>query len=203
MNIQAIIFDFGGVLIEWNPRNLYRHYFSQPEKMEQFLTEIKFSQWNIEQDRGRPFVDGLAELSVQHPHYARYIHALGERWEETIIGPIDGTVKILRELQQAGYPLYALSNWSAETFPIAQRRFDFFDAFDEIVISGNVGMVKPERGIFELLLAKIGRPAGECLFIDDAQANIEQADRMGFQTIHFRSSEHLRNELQKMKLLPA
>jgi 2-haloacid dehalogenase len=203
MSIQAIIFDFGGVLIEWNPRNLYRHYFSQPEKMEQFLTEIKFSQWNIEQDRGRPFVEGLAELSAQHPHYAAYIQALGERWEETIIGPIDGTVNILRELQQARHPLYALSNWSAETFPIAQRRFDFFDAFDEIIISGNVGMVKPERGIFELLLAKIGRPAHECLFIDDAQANIEQADRMGFQTIHFQSSEQLRNELQKMKLLPA
>lgn len=203
MSIQAIIFDLGGVLIEWNPRNLYRHYFSQPEKMEQFLTEIKFSQWNVEQDRGRPFAEGLAELTEQHPHYAAYIHALGERWEETIVGPIDGTVDILRKLKRAGVPLYALSNWSAETFPIAQRKFDFLDAFDEIVISGSIGMVKPERDIFEYLLTKIGRPAGECLFIDDARANIEQAGALGFPTIHFQSAEQLRDELQKMKCLPA
>lgn len=203
MSIRAIIFDFGGVLIEWDPRNLYRHYFSQPEKIEQFLSDVNFSQWNIEQDRGRPFAEGIAVLSAQYPHYATYIHAFGERWDETLVGTIDGTVKILRELKQAGYPLYALSNWSAETFPIARRKFDFFDAFDEIILSGAVGMVKPERGIFELLLQKIGRPAHECLFIDDALANIQQADRMGFKTILFKSPQQLRAELQELKLLPA
>lgn len=203
MSIRAIIFDFGGVLIEWDPRNLYRHYFNQPEKIEQFLSDVNFSQWNIEQDRGRPFAEGIAVLSAQYPHYATYIHAFGERWDETLVGTIDGTVKILRELKQAGYPLYALSNWSAETFPIARRKFDFFDAFDEIVLSGAVGMVKPERGIFELLLQKIGRPAHECLFIDDALANIQQADRMGFKTVLFKSSQQLRAELQELKLLPA
>ena len=203
MSIRAIIFDFGGVLIEWDPRNLYRHYFNQPEKIEQFLSDVNFSQWNIEQDRGRPFAEGIAVLSAQYPHYATYIHAFGERWDETLVGTIDGTVKILRELKQAGYPLYALSNWSAETFPIARRKFDFFDAFDEIVLSGAVGMVKPERGIFELLLQKIGHPAHECLFIDDALANIQQADRMGFKTVLFKSSQQLRVELQELKLLPA
>ena len=203
MSIRAIIFDFGGVLIEWDPRNLYRHYFSQPEKIEQFLSDVNFSQWNIEQDRGRPFAEGIAVLSAQYPHYATYIHAFGERWDETLVGTIDGTVKILRELKQAGYPLYALSNWSAETFPIARRKFDFFHAFREIVISGEVKMIKPERGIFELMLQKIGRPAHECLFIDDAQINIEQAHAMGFQTIRFKSPEQLRTELQTMKLLPA
>ena len=203
MSIRAIIFDFGGVLIEWDPRNLYRHYFNQPEKIEQFLSDVNFSQWNIEQDRGRPFAEGIAVLSAQYPHYATYIHAFGERWDETLVGTIDGTVKILRELKQAGYPLYALSNWSAETFPIARRKFDFFDAFDEIVLSGAVGMVKPERGIFEFLLQKIGRPAHECLFIDDALANIQQADRMGFKTVLFKSSQQLRAELQELKLLPA
>jgi 2-haloacid dehalogenase len=203
MSIRAIIFDFGGVLIEWDPRNLYRHYFNQPEKMEQFLSDVNFSQWNIEQDRGRPFAEGIAVLSAQYPHYAAYIHAFGERWDETLVGTIDGTVKILRELKQAGYPLYALSNWSAETFPIARRKFDFFDAFDEIVLSGAVGMVKPERGIFDLLLQKIGRPAHECLFIDDALANIQQADRMGFKTVLFKSPQQLRAELQGLKLLPA
>ena len=203
MSIRAIIFDFGGVLIEWDPRNLYRHYFNQPEKIEQFLSDVNFSQWNIEQDRGRPFAEGIAVLSAQYPHYATYIHAFGERWDETLVGTIDGTVKILRELKQAGYPLYALSNWSAETFPIARRKFDFFDAFDEIILSGAVGMVKPERGIFELLLQKIGRPAHECLFIDDALANIQQADRMGFKTVLFKSSQQLRAELRELELLPA
>ncbi len=201
MNIRAIIFDFGGVLIEWDPHNLYRHYFSQPEKIEQFLAEVNFSQWNLEQDRGRSFAEGIAELSAQFPHYARYIHAFGERWEETLVGSIDGTVEILRQLKQAGYPLYALSNWSAETFPLARGKFDFLDAFDEIVLSGSIGMVKPERAIFELLLRKIGRPASECLFIDDAQANIETAREMGMIALLFQSPEKLKMELKALNIL--
>jgi 2-haloacid dehalogenase len=203
MPIPSIIFDFGGVLIEWDPRNLYRQHFRQPEQMEQFLEEVNFAQWNVHQDRGRPFAQGIADLSAQFPQHASSIQLMGTRWGETLGDSIRGTVDILRELQRAGYPLYALSNWSAETFPIARRKFDFFDAFREIVLSGAVGMVKPERGIFELMLQKIGRPAHECLFIDDAAANIEQANKMGFQTIHFKSPEQLRMELQTMKLLPA
>lgn len=203
MSIQAIIFDFGGVLIEWDPRNLYRQLFRQPEQMEQFLAEVNFSYWNLQFDKGVPFAEGIAYLSAQFPHYATHIHALGTRWEETLGGSIRGTVDILRELQRAEIPLYALSNWSAETFPIARRKFDFFDAFREIVLSGAVGMVKPERGIFELMLQKIGRPAHECLFIDDAAANIEQADKMGFHTVHFKSPEQLRGELHRLGLLPS
>lgn len=201
MPLPTIIFDFGGVLIEWDPRNLYRQHFRQPEQMEQFLAEVNFSQWNLQLDRGLPFAQGVAELSAQFPQHASAIQLMSTRWVETLGGPIRGTVNILRELQQAGYPLYALSNWSAETFPIARRKFDFFDAFKEIVLSGAVGMIKPERGIFELLLQKIGRPAPECLFIDDAQVNIEQANAMGFQTIHFQSPELLRERLQSLKLL--
>jgi len=202
MTIQAIIFDFGGVLIEWDPRNLYRKHFKKPEDMERFLAEVNFSQWNLQFDRGVSFADGIASLSAQFPQYAAHIQRMGTNWAETLGDAIHGTVDILRELQQAGIPLYALSNWSAETFPIARRRFDFFDAFEEIVLSGDVKMIKPERGIFELVLQKIGRPAHDCLFIDDAQANIDQAIAMGFQTIHFTSSERLRDELLKMNLLP-
>jgi 2-haloacid dehalogenase len=201
MSIQAIIFDFGGVLIEWDPRNLYRQLFHQPEQVEQFLVEVNFSHWNLQFDKGVPFAEGIASLSAQFPQYATHIHALETRWEETLGGSIRGTVDILRELQRTGIPLYALSNWSAETFPIARRKFDFFDAFREIVLSGSVKMIKPERGIFELLLQKIGRPAHECLFIDDVAPNIEQAERMGFHTVHFKSPEQLRAELEKMKLL--
>ncbi len=202
MTIQAIIFDFGGVLIEWDPRNLYRQLFDQPEQVEQFLAEVNFSHWNLQFDKGVPFAEGIASLSAQFPQYSAHIHALGTRWEETLGGSIRGTVDILRELQQTGIPLYALSNWSAETFPIARRKFDFFDAFREIILSGAVGMIKPEREIFELLLQRIGHPAHECLFIDDSQANIEQANAMGFQTIHFKSSERLRDELLNLKVLP-
>ncbi|MFZ5903729.1 MAG: HAD family hydrolase [Chloroflexota bacterium] len=200
-SIKAIIFDFGGVLIEWDPRNLFRRYFDQPHQMEQFLAEVNFAQWNALQDRGRPFAEGIAELSSQFPHYADHIYAIGERWEETLGESIRGTVDILRQLKRAGYPLYALSNWSAETFPIARRRYDFFDLFDDIVISGEVGLVKPEPAIFTLLLDKIGRPARECLFIDDAEANIEQAGRMGFATILFKSPEQLEADLMGLKLL--
>lgn len=199
--IHAIIFDLGGVLIEWDPRNLYRRYFDQPHQMEQFLAEVNFAQWNTLQDKGRPFVAGIAELSAQFPHYARYIHAIGEHWEETLGQSIQGAVDILRQLKKAGYPLYALSNWSAETFPIARRKYDFFELFEEIVISGEVGLVKPEPAIFELLLNKIGRPARECLFVDDAEANIEQANRMGLATILFKSPQQLEADLMGLKLL--
>lgn len=200
--IQAIIFDFGGVLIEWDPRNLYRRYFDQPHQMEQFLADVNFAQWNALQDKGRPFAEGIAELSSQFPHYAGHIYAIGEHWEETLGESMQGTVDILHQLKRAGYPLYALSNWSAETFPIARRKFDFFDLFDEIVISGEVGLVKPEPAIFELLLKKIDRTARECLFIDDADSNIEQANKMGFATILFESPEQLRAELRGLGLLP-
>ncbi|MBI5932216.1 MAG: HAD family phosphatase [Chloroflexi bacterium] len=199
--IQAIIFDFGGVLIEWDPRNLYRQCFQTPEQMERFLTDVNFSQWNLQFDKGVPFAEGIAELSAQFPHYATYIHALGTRWEETLGDSIRGAVDILRELQRAGYPLYALSNWSAETFPIARRKFDFFDAFREIVLSGEVKMIKPERGIFELMLQKIGRPAHECLFIDDAQANVEAARALGITSILFHSPDELEMDLKALKIL--
>lgn len=199
--IKAIIFDFGNVLLEWNPRYVYRRYFpNDPEGMERFLTEVNFADWNLQQDKGRPFVEGVAILSQKFPHYASLIQAYHENWTDSIGAAYSGTIQILKQLKEAGYPIYGLSNWSAETFPFAREKYDFFDLFDDFVISGDVGHVKPDPEIFQIMLEKIGKPARECLFIDDALANIDQAKKMGFATIHFQSSEQLATSLSELKL---
>jgi 2-haloacid dehalogenase len=169
--------------------------------MERYLHEVGFMQWNAQQDKGRSFQEGVADLSKQFPHYADLIQAYHENWKDSIGDALTGTVEILKRLKRHGYPLYGLSNWSAETFPYAQQKFDFFHLFDDIVISGEVGAIKPEPQIFEIMLEKIGRPAFECLFIDDSRANIDQAQRMGFATVHFESPEQLERVLKKLELL--
>ncbi len=199
--IQAIIFDFGGVLLEWDPRALYRHYFDQPQQIDQFLAEVGFAAWNTEQDRGRPFAEGIAELSSQFPHHAHLIRAYYDHWEDSIVGPISGSTAILHKLKQAGYPLYGLSNWSAETFPCVCKKYAFFDLLDDIVLSGDAKMIKPDPAIFNLLLNKIGYPSRNCLLIDDSQANIVTAKSLGFNTIHFKSPTQLQSELQRFQLL--
>ena len=201
-HIHAIIFDFGNVLLEWNPRHVYRRYFPDDEEaMEQFFHEVNFMDWNLQQDKGRPFAEGVAELSKQFPHYSDLIQAYHDNWEDSIGDYLAGTVEIMKQLKKAGFSLYGLSNWSAETFPIAREKYDFFHLLDDYVISGEVGMIKPEPEIFELLLNKIGRPAKECLFIDDALVNIQQAQKMGFATVHFQSPEQLEEELRALHLL--
>ena len=200
--IQSILFDFGNVLIEWNPRYVYRRYFPNDEQaMERFLHEVDFMDWNAQQDKGRSFAEGVALLSKQFPHYAELIQAYHDNWKDSIGNHLEGTVEIMKQLKKAGYSLYGLSNWSAETFPIAREQYDFFDLLDDIIISGEVGSIKPEPEFFEIALKRIGKPANECLFIDDSLANIEQGRKMGFATIHFESSEQLEEELHKMQLL--
>jgi 2-haloacid dehalogenase len=201
-NIQAIIFDFGNVLLEWNPRHVYRRYFPNDEQaMERFLHEVNFMDWNAQQDKGRPFAQGVAELSQQFPHYSELIQAYRDHWKDSIGTHIDGTVKLMKRLKNAGYSLYGLSNWSTETFPLMLEKYDFFKLLDDIIISGEVGSVKPEPEIFHIALQRIGKTAKECLFIDDSLPNIEQARNIGFATIHFQSPEQLEKELQEFGLL--
>jgi len=189
-------------LLEWNPRYIYQRYFpNDPEAMERFLREVNFMEWNLQQDKGRPFMEGVALLSREFPHYSHLFQAFHDRWIDSVGEPILGTVEIMKQLKQAGYPLYGLSNWSAETFPHVRNKHDFFDLLDDIVISGAVNQVKPDPEIFQTLLDKIRRPAQECLFIDDAVANIQQAQKMGFATIHFQSPEHLAAALHELKIL--
>ncbi len=196
-----MILDLGGVLLDWNPRYVYRHYFDTPEQIEHFLAEIDFTSWNMQQDMGRPFLEGVDRLSQQYPQYAPLIRAYYEHWEQSIAGPIPGTVEIARALKRSGYPVYVLSNCSAETFPIARDRYDFLQMFDGILVSGEVGLAKPDRRIYELMLDRIGRSASQCLLIDDAPQNIAAAEGLGFRTILFRSADLLGAELREMGLL--
>lgn len=201
-NITAIIFDYGNVLLEWNPRYVYQRYFpNDPEGMEDFLKEIDFMEWNAQQDKGRTFAEGVAALSKQFPQHAELIQAYHDHWKDSIGEAYWETVEIMKQLKQKGYPIYGLSNWSAETFPYAREKYNFFELFDDMVISGAVGFAKPEPEIFHILLEKIGRPAQECLFIDDSLPNIRQANTMGFVTIHFQGPTQLEEELKQLGLL--
>lgn len=159
--------------------------------------------WNAHQDRGRTFKEGVADHSEKFPQHAHLIQAYHDHWKDSIGDVHEDTVEILKQLKQKGYPLYGLSNWSAETFPYARENFDFFGLFDDMVISSYVSYVKPEPEIYQLLLEKIKRPAQECLFIDDSLPNIEQANKMGFVTILYLSSAQLRLELKKLGILNA
>jgi HAD superfamily hydrolase (TIGR01509 family) len=197
-NLPTIIFDFAGVLIAWEPRKLFRQFFpNDPAGMERFLEEVDFYNWNAQFDWGFPIAQGVAELSQRFPAYSYLIHAYEDLWEQSLVGAIEPTVAILQDLKQAGYPLYGLSNWSAEKFYQVCDHYPFFDWFDDKVISGEVKLAKPDPRIFELILSKIGQPAEECLFIDDTLENIVAARSMGFQAIHFESPEQLRAELYR------
>lgn len=196
----AIIFDLGAVLIDWNPRYLYRTMFDTEAAMEQFFADTQLLQWNARQDEGHPFTKAVNELSAQFPQYEKYIRAFQMRWEEMMPGPIQPTVEILAELRAQHYDLYALSNWSAETYPIAYRRFGFLQWFRTVVISGAIGICKPDPRIYQHLLEQIGRPANECVFIDDSLANYQKAVELGFQAIHFQAPEQLREALRQQAI---
>lgn len=199
---HALIFDFGGVLMDWNPLYLYGKLFNGDEQAAaHFLQEIHFSEWNLRQDAGRPFAEGVAEWCARYPHYSDLIRAYDARWEESIGGPIEPTVEVLRELHLAGRELHGLSNWSAEKFYQVRDRYPFFRWFRSILLSGEVRINKPDPAIFQVLLQRIGRAASDCLLIDDSAKNIEVARGLGFETIHFLSAQQLRAELKQRRLL--
>jgi 2-haloacid dehalogenase len=200
---QAMVFDLGGVLIDWNPRYLYRKLFDgNEESMERFLSEICTPEWNARQDAGRPFAEATAELIARHPEQSGFIRAFFDRWPEMIAGAIEQTVEILSELKRTGHGLYALSNWSAETISYARDRYQFFEWFELAVISGEIGLVKPDREIFDFLLEKTGLRAEDCVFIDDSVVNADVARALGFDAIHFRSPQQLREALVERAILP-
>ena len=197
-----IVFDFGGVLLDWNPRHLYQKLFDgDDEAMERFLEEIDFYAWNHRQDMGRPFAEAVAELSAQYPHRAALIASFADRWDETLAGPIRQSVEILGALKQKGYPLYGLTNWAAETFYRIRHKHDFLDWFEAIVVSGDVGLAKPDPAIYHILLEQVGAPADQCLFIDDSRANVVTANQLGFMTIHYQTPGQLRGDLASRGLL--
>lgn len=199
MLIKNIIFDFGGVLVDWNPRYLYQSVFNDDDKMEFFLKNICHDQWNVEQDRGRSLAEGTQILLDKHPEYSDLIKMYYDQWEIMLHSDIPQTVEILHQLKPH-YHLYGLTNWSGETFPIAYKRYSFFKEFEGIVVSGDEKLIKPDPKIFELILERYNLKPEESLFIDDNIHNINQANLMGFHTIHFMDSEQLRKELIELNI---
>ncbi len=198
----AIVFDFGGVLLDWDPRYLYRKLFDgDPAAMERFLSEIDFFAWNLQQDAGRPFSVAVAELSQRFPQYAGLIAVYPRRYPESLSGPIQGSVELLTQLKQAGYPLFGLSNWSTETFRLVRDKYAFMSWFRLILLSGEVKLLKPDPRIYTAFLDRIHRTAKECLLIDDSKVSIAAAQQMGFMTILFESPSQLESELYQRGLL--
>ena len=203
LRFEAVVFDLGGVLIDWNPRYLYRSLFEGDEAaMERFLAEIATQAWNAEQDAGRSWRDAIATLVALHPDRRDLIVAYDERWAEMLGGPIEGTVEVLADLRRAGVRVAALSNWSAEKFPIARARYPFLGWFETIVVSGEVGMAKPDPRIFRHLLEQTGFDATSTVFVDDAPVNVAVAAELGMTALRFGDPVSLRRDLVAFGLLP-
>ncbi|HZQ20829.1 MAG TPA: HAD family phosphatase [Terriglobales bacterium] len=199
----AVVFDLGGVLIDWNPRYLFRKLFQDEAEMEHFLATVCTSDWNLQQDGGRTFAEACAALKREHPGSSQMIDAWFERFDETMAGPIAGTVDILAELRAQEVPIYALSNWSAETFPFAQRRFEFLQWFRGIFLSAEVRLVKPDPRIFQRFWERFALLPDQIIYVDDLPRNVEAAGKLGMHAIRFTDPASLREELVQLGLLPA
>ena len=194
----AIIFDFGDVLVEWKFHNLYRKVFGSDTEVELFLEKTQLRQMNRRFDAGYSFEEGIAELSAAHPEYARELGWFITRWDEAR-GPLNyEVIDLMRRLKAAGYPLYGLSNWSRVKFDTVKQDLVFLPLLDDYIISGDVGMINPDERIYRMLLKRIGRPAGECIFIDDSEENVFAAEEVGIRTILYRSPAQLQHELESM-----
>ena len=199
--IKNIIFDFGGVLLDWNPRYLYKSYFNNDEEMEHFLADICNGAWNIRQDAGRPFAEAVKELQAKFPEYAEAIQMYDDDWEKMLKCELPESIDLLKELKFMGYGIYGLTNWSAEKIGYAFANYSFFSLFDGIVVSGVEKVVKPDRKIYEILLERYSLKPGECVFIDDNQDNVDMAKVLGINAIRFDNignvKEHLETLLNK------
>lgn len=198
----TVIFDLGGVLIEWDPRYLYRKLFAGDDAaMERFLATVCTPAWNVRQDEGRPIAEATALVRAAHPDQGALIDAYYARFDEMMAGPIIGTVAILEALHRHGTPLYALTNFSAETYPLALRRFDFLTRFRGVLVSGEVGLVKPDPRIYHLMLERYRLVAADAVFIDDKPANVAAAEAVGMRGIVFSDPAALRRDLAALGVL--
>ena len=199
---HQIIFDLGNVLIRWDPRKLYRKIFRDDEGgMEWFLANVCNAAWNEQLDSGLSFADAIQERTRAFPKYADQIRAYQERWFETLGDPIGENVALLKDLREIGYKVYALTNWSAETFYPAQKRFEFLGWFEGVVVSGEERLIKPDPRIYHLLLSRYNLRANSAIFMDDSLKNIEAARSIGIDAIHFSEGVDLRQELRRRNVL--
>ncbi|WP_431609130.1 HAD family hydrolase [Chryseobacterium sp. 'Rf worker isolate 10'] len=198
MKIKNIIFDFGGVLMDWNPRYYFKDYFKDNEKMEYFLEHIAQDEWNIEQDRGRSLAEGTEIQVKKFPEWEKEIRAFYDNWTVMLKSDIPQNVEVLRKLKNTDYNLFGLTNWSEETFPYALENYDFFQIFEgKIVVSGTEKLIKPDPKIWHVLLERYNIKAEESVFIDDNTKNIEMAKSLGFTTIQVSPDTDLTQELKK------
>jgi 2-haloacid dehalogenase len=199
--VDAVIFDLGGVLIDWNPRHLYRKVFDLPADMETFLSQVCTPEWNATLDAGRPLDEAVASLSVAHPDQRELIAIYADRWEEMLGEADDGTVAVVDELRRRGVAIFALTNWSAETFPFAEERYPFLGWFEDIVVSGRERLIKPDPAIFELAVDRFRVDPPSTAFIDDSAANVVAADRAGLRGHHYTDASQLRRFLADLGAL--
>lgn len=200
---STVIFDLGGVLIDWDPRRPYRDLLASDDEIERFFDRAGMLAWNAQQDAGLAWDVAIEEHAAKHPEYANLIAAWHARWTDMLVGPIDGTVSILKELRSAGTPTYALTNWSDSTFPIARERYGFLDWFDGIVVSGEERVIKPDPRIYQILFERYDVDPADAVFIDDSPRNVKAAVALGVTALHFTDSHQLRAQLAELGLVAA
>lgn len=200
--INTVVFDLGGVLIDWNPEYVYRKIFDTEEEVKWFLKNICTGDWNEEQDAGRSLAEGTALLIKKFPEQEANIRAFYDRWVEMLGGPIHGTVEVFRQIkEQPSLKTFALTNWSAETFPIALDKYDFLHWFDGRLVSGEEKTRKPFLDFYQTLISKFEIDPRKSVFVDDNARNLVPAKELGFETIHFQSPGQFRGELNRMGVL--
>lgn len=196
--IKNIVFDIGRVLIWWDVKILYKEVFATEEDMNNFFDTISFFDWNLSMDAGKPFAVGVKEKQEQFPQYAKEIAMFDEYWEKTAPYYLEEPVRVLKELKEKNYNLYALTNFSSEKFALSKKRFDFLNIFDGTVVSAEEKLVKPNPDIFLLLCKRYNFIPEESVFIDDSEANIKTAKELGFKTILFKYPDLLRPQLKTL-----
>ena len=195
VQIKNIVFDFGGVLVDWNPRYLYDKYFGDEQQSQWFLDNICLYSWNLQMDGGKPFAEGVAELQAEHPEWAEAIGIYHTRWVEMMGGEVDGTADVLRRLKAKGYGIYGLTNWSAETFPMIRDTYPVFGEFDGIVVSVEEHLLKPTAAIYHCLLERYNLQPEESIFIDDNADNVAAAKAVGMESVRFADAATLVQQL--------
>ena len=199
--MEAVVFDLGKVLLDWNPRYYYRQFFSTEGAMDAFLAEVLPPAWVAEMDAGKPARVAIAERQRLFPEHARLIAGWKEGWHSMLRGAIPESVEILAALRARRSRLYALTNFSTETFPVARERFDFLSWFEDAVVSGEHGVVKPDRRIFEIAIRRFRIDPPRSVFVDDLAENVAAARARGFHALHFTGAARLRADLEALELL--
>ncbi|HXC38398.1 MAG TPA: HAD family phosphatase [Burkholderiales bacterium] len=198
---ESALFDLGKVLLDWDPRYFYARHFADPSALEHFLSEVVPMQWIVEMDGGKPAAQAMAERQRLHPRHAHLIARWLEGWPHMLRGEIKGTARIVRELKARGTRLYALTNFSAETFPLALAACPTLSLFEHIVVSGHVGLIKPDPRIYAHAIERCALDPARTVFIDDSAVNVAAGRATGFQALHFVTPEGLRSDLSALRMV--